>query len=66
MATTISSEVRTKMAENRTQDGRFKCQFEKMEVLQFFLQLNQVFSFEIVVWDSKLLKHGNWGELGPF
>ena len=34
--------------------------------LQFFLQLNQVFSFRIVVWDSKLLKHGNWGELGPF
>ena len=34
--------------------------------LQFFLQLNQVFSFGIVVWDSKLLKHGNWGELGPF
>ena len=63
---TISSEVHTKMAENRTQDGRFKCQVEIMEVLQFFLQLNQVFSFGIVVWDSKLLKHGNWGELGPF
>ena len=37
MAATISMEVGTKMAENHTQDGRFKCQFEKMEVLQFFL-----------------------------
>ena len=38
----------------------------KMEVLPFFSQLNQAFSFRIVVWDSKLLRHGNWGELGPF
>ena len=45
MVATVSSEVRTKMAENLTQDGRFKGQFEKMEVLQFFLQLNQAFSF---------------------
>ena len=37
-----------------------------MEVLQFFSQLNQAFSFGIVVWDSKLFRHGNWGELGPF
>ena len=66
MAATVSLEVCSKMLENRTQDGRFKCQFEKMEVLQFFSQLNQVFSFRIVVWDSKLLSHGNWGELGPF
>ena len=28
MAATVSSEVCTKMSENRTQDGRFKCQFE--------------------------------------
>ena len=54
------------MAENRTQDGRFKCQFEKKEVLQFFSQLNQVFSFGIVLWDSKLIRHGNWDKLGPF
>ena len=60
------SEVHTKMSENHTEDGHFKCQFEKMEVLQFFSQLNQVSSFGIVVWDSKLLQHGNWGELGPF
>ena len=37
-----------------------------MEVLQFLLQLNQAFSFGIVVWDSQLLKHSKWGELGPF
>ena len=37
--------------ENRTQDGRFKCQFEKMGVLPFFSQLNQAFSFGIVFWD---------------
>ena len=66
MAPTVFSEVRTKMSENPTQGGRFKYQFEKMEDLQFFSQLNQVFTFGIVVWDSKLLKHGNWGELGPF
>ena len=54
------------MEENRTQDERFKCQFELMEVLQFFSQLNQTFSFGIVVWNSKLLRHSNWGELGPF
>ena len=51
--------------ENRTQDGRFKCQFEKMEVLQFFSQLNQAFFFGIVFSDSKLLRHGNWDKLGP-
>ena len=39
---------------------------EKMEVLQFFLQLNQAFSFGIVFWDSKLISHANWGKLGPF
>ena len=39
---------------------------KKIEVLQLVLQLNQAFSFRIVVWDSKLLRHGNWGELGPF
>ena len=66
MAATIFLEVRTKMAENCTQDGRFKCQFEKMEVLQFFSQLNQAFSFGRVFWDSKLIRHGNWGKLGPF
>ena len=66
MAPTVFSEVRTKMSENPTRGGRFKRQFEKMEVLQFFSQLNEVFAFGIVVWDSKLLKHGNWGELGPF
>ena len=49
MATIVLSEVRTKVAENCTQDGRFKCQFEKVEVLQFFSQLNQTFSFKIVV-----------------
>ena len=51
MVATVSSEVCTKMAENRTQDGRFKRQFENMEVLSFFLQLNQAFSFGIVFWD---------------
>ena len=66
MAATMSSGVRTKMVENRTQDERFKRQFEKMEVLQIFLLLNQAFSFGIVVWDSKLLTHSNWGKLGPF
>ena len=66
MATTVSSGVHSKMAENRTRDVRFKCQFEKMEVLQIFLLLNQAFSFGIVVWDSKLLRHSNWGELGRF
>ena len=40
--------------------------FKKMEVLPFFSQLHQAFSFEIVVWDSKLLRHSNWGKLGPF
>ena len=39
---------------------------KKMEVLPFFLQLHQAFSFGIVVWDSKLLRHSNWGKLGPF
>ena len=39
---------------------------KKMEVLPFFLQLHQAFSFEIVVWGSKLLGHSNWGKLGPF
>ena len=67
MAATVSLGVRTKMVENHTQDGRFKRQFEKkMKVLQFFSLLNQAFSFGIVVWDSKLLRHSNWGELGPF
>ena len=66
MATTISSEVHTKMAENCTQGGRSKCQFEKMEVLQFFSQLNQAFSFGIVFWDSELIRHGNWGQLSFF
>ena len=37
-----------------------------MEVLPFLSQLDQAFFFGIVVWDSKLLRHGNWGELGPF
>ena len=63
---TVSSEVRTEMAENCTQDGRFRCQFEKMEVLPLFSQLNQVFSFGIVFWDLKLISNGNWGKLGPF
>ena len=49
MAATISSGVRTKMVENRTQDGRFKHQFENMEVLQIFSLLNPAFSFGIVV-----------------
>ena len=50
MATTVSLEVRIKMAENHSQDDCFKCQLKKkMEVLQFFSQLNQVFSFGIVV-----------------
>ena len=40
--------------------------FKKWRFLPFFSQLNQVFSFRIVVWDSKLLRHGNWGELDPF
>ena len=39
---------------------------KKMQVLQFFWQLHQAFSFGIVVWDYNLLRHGNWGELGPF
>ena len=64
--TTISLEVSTKMVENCAQDECFECQFEKMEEMQFFSQLNQAFSLGILVWDSKLLKHGNWGELGPF
>ena len=38
----------------------------KMEVLPFFSQLHQAFFFGIVVWDSKLLRHSNWGKLGPF
>ena len=66
MAATVSPEVHTKMAENRTQDGYFKGQFEKLEVLQFFSRLNQALSFGIVFWDSKLIKDGNWGKLGPF
>ena len=40
--------------------------FKKMEVLPFFSQLHQAFSFEIVVWDSKLLRQSNWGKRGPF
>ena len=40
--------------------------FKKMEVLPFFSQLNQAFSFKIVVWGSKLLRHSNWGKLRPF
>ena len=44
----------------------FKCQFEKMEVLPLFSQLNQAFSFGIVFWDKKLISNGNWGKLGPF
>ena len=51
MAATVSSDICTKMAENRAQDGRFKYQFEKMEVLLFFSQLNQAFYFGIVFWD---------------
>ena len=51
MAGTVSSAVHTKMAKNHTQDGRFKRQFEKMEVLQFFSQLNKTFSFGIVFSD---------------
>ena len=66
MATTVSSGVRTKMAENCTQDGRFERQFEKMGVLQIFSLVNQAFSFGIVVGDSKLLRNSNWDELGPF
>ena len=31
-----------------------------MEFLPFFSQLNQAFSFGIVVWETKLLRHGNW------
>ena len=31
-----------------------------MEVLSFSSQLHQAFSFEIVVWDSKLLRQSNW------
>ena len=64
MAPTVSLGVRTKMVGNRTQDGRFTCQLEKMEVLLFFLQLKQAFFFAIVSWDS--ISHGNWGKLGPF
>ena len=56
----------SQMVENHTQDGCFKRQFEKMEVLQFFSVLNQAFSFGIVVWDSKLLRHSNCSELGLF
>ena len=48
---TVSSGVCTEMAENHTQDGRFRCQFEKMEVLPLFSQLNQALSFGIVFWD---------------
>ena len=51
---------------NCTQDECFKCQFEKMEVLQFLSHLNQALSFGIVVWDSKLLRHGSWGEQQPW
>ena len=40
--------------------------FKKMEVLRLFLAAKQAFSFRIVVWDSKLLRHGNLSELGPF
>ena len=40
--------------------------FKKMEALPFFLQLHEAFSLEIVVCDSKLLRHSNWGKLGPF
>ena len=35
MAATVSSEVRIKMSENRTQDGSFKCQFEKWRFAVF-------------------------------
>ena len=66
MAATVSLEFCTKMAENHSQDERFECQFEKMEVLQFFLWLNQTFFLGIVVWDSKLLGHSNWGGLQPW
>ena len=51
---------------NHTQEECFKCQFQKMEVLQFFSKLNQAFSFRKVFWDSKLIRHGNLGKLDPF
>ena len=40
--------------------------FKNLEVLPFLSQLNQAFSFGIVDWETKLLRHGNWGELCPF
>ena len=46
--------------------GILSANLKKMEVLQIFSLLNQVFSFGIVVWDSKLPRNSNWGELGPF
>ena len=46
--------------------GVLSANLKKMEFLQFFSLLNQAFSFGIVVGDSKLLRHSNWGELGPF
>ena len=49
IAPTVSLEACTRVAENPSHDECFKCHFEKMEVLQFFSQLNQVFSFGIVV-----------------
>ena len=46
--------------------GVLSANLKKMEVLQFFSQLNQAFSFGIVFWDSKLISDGNWGKVDPF
>ncbi|MCV6577023.1 MAG: hypothetical protein OIF58_14960 [Cohaesibacter sp.] len=49
MAATVSSGFCIKMAENRTRDGRFKRQFEKVEITVFLAAKPSV-----LLWNSVL------------
>ena len=65
MVATVSLEVRTEMVENRTQDGRFKCQFEKNGGFAVFLTAKPSVLLQNSVLRLKL-NHGNWSKLDPF
>ena len=46
--------------------GILSANWKKWRFCSFSRSLTKCSPSELVVWDSKLLKHGNWGELGPF